>query len=268
MRKRKPGRLRDIAAAALAVFTRQGFRLTQMTDVAREAGISVGALYSYVDGKEALLELALAEALGENQENDEPFRATSRKSAGSALIAKLRKSVRWPVLTEALEQDRITPTTVIAVVDELFNVVAQHRHLIWLLDRCGAEIVELGGLYQSIVRGRYFADFTRFIAIATPGRDLDDEKVAARARALFEMVVWMGMHRHRDRQPPAVTDDTARQAVIDITLLAVRRRPNPTVRVHHELEVERSVRKRSKENGPLPPNTRPARQARYNRSTS
>jgi AcrR family transcriptional regulator len=54
MRMRKPGRLRDIGAAALAVFTRQGFRLTQMADVAREAGISVGALYSYVDGKEAL----------------------------------------------------------------------------------------------------------------------------------------------------------------------------------------------------------------------
>jgi AcrR family transcriptional regulator len=70
-------------AAALAVFTGQGFRLTQMADVAREAGISVGALYSYIDGKEALLELAFAQALGEVREQDEPFLASGRANAGS-----------------------------------------------------------------------------------------------------------------------------------------------------------------------------------------
>jgi AcrR family transcriptional regulator len=224
MRKRKPGRLRDIGAAALAVFTRQGFRLTQMADVAREAGISVGALYSYIDGKEALLELAFAQALGEVREQDEPFRASGRANAGSALAAKLATSIRWPVLKEALEQDRLGPNSLAAIVDELFTVLTQHRHLFWLLDRCAAEVAELAGLYETAVRGRYFADFTRFIGIVTTGRDLVNEEVAARARALFEMVAWMGMHRHRDRQPPAVSDDVAREAVIEIALLAMQRR--------------------------------------------
>src|ERR1700741_4321273 len=126
MRKRKPGRLRDIGAAALAVFTRQGFRLTQMAEVAREAGISVGALYSYVDGKEALLELAFAQALGEVGTQDEPFRASGFASAGSALAAKLATSIRWPVLIEALERERLTSNCLAAVVGELFTVLTQH----------------------------------------------------------------------------------------------------------------------------------------------
>jgi AcrR family transcriptional regulator len=129
-------------AAALAVFTRQGFRLTQMADVAREAGISVGALYSYIDGKEALLELAFAQALGEVREQDEPFRASGGANAGSALAAKLATSIRWPVLKEALEQDRLEPNSLAAIVDELFTVLTQHRHLFWLLDRCAAEVAE------------------------------------------------------------------------------------------------------------------------------
>jgi AcrR family transcriptional regulator len=106
-----------------------------MADVAREAGISVGALYSYIDGKEALLELAFAQALGEVREQDEPFRASGRANAGSALAAKLATSIRWPVLKEALEQDRLEPNSLAAIVDELFTVLTQHRHLFWLLDR-------------------------------------------------------------------------------------------------------------------------------------
>jgi AcrR family transcriptional regulator len=224
MRKRKPGRLRDIGAAALAVFTRQGFRLTQMADVAREAGISVGALYSYVDGKEALLELAFAQALGEVGKQDEPFRASGRANAGSALAAKLATFIRWPVLKETLEQEQLTSDSLAVIVDELFTVLTQHRHLFWLLDRCAAEVAELAGLYETAVRGRYFADFTRFIGIVVTGRDLADEEIAALARALFEMVAWMGMHRHRDRQPPTVSDDVARRTVIEIAFRAVQRR--------------------------------------------
>jgi AcrR family transcriptional regulator len=230
MRKRKPGRLRDIGAAALAVFTHQGFRLTQMADVAREAGISVGALYSYVDGKEALLELAFAQALGEVGEQGEPFRASGRANAGSALATKLATSIRWPLLKKALEQGRVRSDALAAIIDELFTVLSQHRHLFWLLDRCAAEVAELTGLYETAVRGRYFADFTRFIGINATGRDLSNEDVAALARALFEMVAWMGMHRHRDRQPPMVSDEVARRAVIEIALLAVQRRTQRTNR--------------------------------------
>lgn len=53
-------RRREILAAAHRCFAQDGFQATTMQDVADEVGLSVGALYRYFDGKEALIE-ALAE---------------------------------------------------------------------------------------------------------------------------------------------------------------------------------------------------------------
>src|SRR5438477_10528846 len=60
MRGRKPVRpLGEVADAAVAVFTDKGFRPAGISDVAAALGLSHGALYTYVDSKQALLYLAL-----------------------------------------------------------------------------------------------------------------------------------------------------------------------------------------------------------------
>lgn len=54
-------RRRDqILAAAMACFARSGYRATSMEDVVREAGLSVGALYTYFPSKEDIF-IALAD---------------------------------------------------------------------------------------------------------------------------------------------------------------------------------------------------------------
>lgn len=53
-------RRHQILVAAHRCFAENGFHRTTMDDVAAEAGISVGTLYRYFDGKEALIE-ALAD---------------------------------------------------------------------------------------------------------------------------------------------------------------------------------------------------------------
>jgi len=45
---------RRIEAAALALFTRQGFHGTNMREIAQKAEISTGAIYTYYPTKEAL----------------------------------------------------------------------------------------------------------------------------------------------------------------------------------------------------------------------
>src|SRR5450432_885723 len=52
---RSPERLAAIVDAATEVFGRSGFARAQMSDIARVAGVSVGTLYNYVEGKGALL---------------------------------------------------------------------------------------------------------------------------------------------------------------------------------------------------------------------
>src|SRR5450432_858148 len=53
--RRSPERLLDIVDAATEVFAQVGFAAAQMVDVAVAAGLSVGTLYNYVEGKSALL---------------------------------------------------------------------------------------------------------------------------------------------------------------------------------------------------------------------
>ena len=57
-------RLARVAAAAHWCISRFGFRRTQMADVAKKAGLSAAALYSYAANKDALLTLAALHAMG------------------------------------------------------------------------------------------------------------------------------------------------------------------------------------------------------------
>lgn len=56
---RREARRAEIVAAARRCFSRDGFHQTSMPDIAKEAGVSVGAPYRYFSGKEEIiLELA------------------------------------------------------------------------------------------------------------------------------------------------------------------------------------------------------------------
>ena len=61
-RKRPEGRLDQLLDCATRVFIDKGYRRTQMADVAREMGVSAGALYGYVESKEALFHLLIDRA--------------------------------------------------------------------------------------------------------------------------------------------------------------------------------------------------------------
>src|SRR5215469_12770435 len=56
-------RFPEVIAAAVRVFTHEGYRAARMSDVAREAGLSEAALYRYVESKEGLFVLAIRHAL-------------------------------------------------------------------------------------------------------------------------------------------------------------------------------------------------------------
>ncbi len=59
-------RLPQLIAAATEVFIEQGYRRTQMADVAEALGVAKGTLYLYVESKDALFDLVCRSA-------DRPF---------------------------------------------------------------------------------------------------------------------------------------------------------------------------------------------------
>src|SRR5262245_56044415 len=55
-------RFRNLIEAATAVFLEQGYRRTQIADVASRVGLSKGSVYTYVESKEALFDQVLQHA--------------------------------------------------------------------------------------------------------------------------------------------------------------------------------------------------------------
>ena len=55
-RRIPPDRFQEMIAAATGVFIAQGYRRTQMVDVAQAMGVAKGTVYLYVESKEALFD--------------------------------------------------------------------------------------------------------------------------------------------------------------------------------------------------------------------
>lgn len=94
-------RRREILLAAHRCFATHGFRAATMQQVADEAGLSVGAIYRYFDGKEVLIE-ALAE-WGRAQKREAMEAAESGAGVGG-LRAFVARMIDY--LPAALDEDQ------------------------------------------------------------------------------------------------------------------------------------------------------------------
>jgi AcrR family transcriptional regulator len=199
----------EIAEAALAAFTARGYRQTQVADVARRLRIAVGTIYTQVEGKQALFNLAMCRAL------ESPLAGSV--DAAELLRRDLAGGSRHPSLARALARRRPADpkAEVTGIIGELYDLLAARRRLIKLLDRCAWDMPELAELYATRVKGKYITDLTRYVARRMrEGAFAAPAKPEATARAAMEAVVWMAMHRHNDAMPPAIDEATARASVV------------------------------------------------------
>lgn len=208
-----PGRVAAIAEAARAVFTRQGFRLSQVADIAREAGLAPGTLYLYAADKTALLDLALRAAARLPLPEQHAGPATARLD--ETLKEALGRRLSLPALRSVASGQPLDARSLPAILGELYDLLSRERRLLLLLDRLGGEVPEIAASYRRDLRAGALRDFTRAIErLAEAGvarRDLDP---ALAARAVLEMVAWMAMRRPQDSSPPPGTDSEARATTL------------------------------------------------------
>src|SRR5499426_426935 len=111
MARRIPGdRFQSLLDAATAVFLEQGYRRTQIADVAARLGLAKGSVYTYVETKEALFDCVLRHA-------DRPDRVelpkvlpvpTPAPGATLAMVARrLAEEGTLPALSAALSRTRV-----------------------------------------------------------------------------------------------------------------------------------------------------------------
>lgn len=236
--RRRPERLVAIVDAATEVFGQVGFARAQMADVARTAGVSVGTLYNYVEGKGALLLLCAERPFVDITEGrDLPVATPDRLELVARLDETLVRNVRVPALERAVrtpvKADQVE-AQLADIAGELYDLVARTRAAADAMERSAIDAPDLGALFYRQVRVRLLDQLTRYLRkvhrVAPIAPPLTPDLAA---RSMLETVTWWARHRHRDPAPPAIDEATARAVAVDLvtrTVLTPTARPTRTAR--------------------------------------
>jgi AcrR family transcriptional regulator len=213
-------RLPEVAEAATRVFGRLGYRRTLMADVAREAGMSAGAIYTYVESKEALFALVFLHAFGHFAEGPPTLPLAAPEPAETLrLIGRgLARATAVPHLRAALEVDEPVGgirAELTAVVTERYLGVERLWPILAVVERSAVDLPELDALYFQRGRRAYWAELERYLekrAASGHLRTVPDVHVAG--RIVTETIAWFAWHRREGREPELYEDEASRRTVI------------------------------------------------------
>jgi AcrR family transcriptional regulator len=218
-------RLLKLARVATEDFGRLGYRGTKTADVAARAGMSTGALFTYVESKEALFHLVFLHWFGMSAEHP-PVLPVATPGPGEtlAVIEAGLRHVRMPRIQTALAEDEPAD-----VAEELREIVAERYALIehyWpllaVIERCAAEMPELESAWFDMARAGSFEQLGSYLERRMAAgllRPMPDSEVAA--RMVTESLAWFGWHRHEGRDSALYEDETVRQTVVEFICAAL-----------------------------------------------
>jgi AcrR family transcriptional regulator len=233
MRGRKPVRpLSEVADAAVRVFTSKGFRAAGISDISAALRLSHGALYTYVDSKQALLYLALLRTVQPDAVQELPIPVTA--PATQDIVALLESWTASQVAFSGLDPDarpagQLTAADFGDIIDAMYGFVEHHRQVLQLVARCAADLPELAQWFF-VQRRRatleQLSEYLRQRIAAGEFRPVPDVPTAA--RFIMETIAWFAMHRHGDQDSAMLDDDTCRRTVRHLLLNAYLTTPSLT----------------------------------------
>lgn len=229
MRGRLPARpLAEVADAAVRVFTAKGFRPAGISDVARELGLSHGAVYTYADSKQGLLYLALLRVL------DPEAAAALATPVVAPPPERFVEAVKtWAAARGGLEAlgeglGEATPESgeqareeLGQVVDGLYGFIEADHVTLKLFERCSEDLPELATWYYVEMRRGLLAALDEYLKARIDAgmlRPVPDLPVAA--RFIIETIAWFAMHRHGDADSEMLGDEACRRTVRDLVTAA------------------------------------------------
>src|SRR5262245_18680709 len=139
-RRTPPDRLPALIQAATQIFISQGYRRTQMEDVAHAVGIAKATLYLSFESKEALFDAVLrsADRPVPRQLPHRPVRTPSPQATLDEVTRRLSEESARPQLAAALGRGRVVNVRaeLEGILGEIYDAMARNRTGITLLDRC------------------------------------------------------------------------------------------------------------------------------------
>jgi len=222
-----PHRFQELLAAATRVFIAQGYRRTQMGDVAEAMGVAKGTVYLYVESKQALFDAVLRHAdrpLPIAAPAELPLRTPRPEATLAEVERRLAEDAALPALGAALARARVTDVRaeLQSVLGELYDLLAAHRTGIKLLDRCALDYPDLAKAWYGAGREGAVSLLTRYLEDRTRRgrfRPFDDGAVAA--RIVLETLVFWAVHRHWDPSPQPVAEASARRTALEFLTRAL-----------------------------------------------
>jgi AcrR family transcriptional regulator len=219
-------RLPELIDAAIRVFRRSGFRAAQMSDIAREMGLSEAALYRYVEGKEGLFALVVRHALflEELPDGELPLASPPLQDTVAQLRELLTPAAIPPALAQAAHRDRADdPVAELeGIVRELFSLMALTGPAMDMIERSAREMPELAQLFTVDLRRPLLAALTGYLeARADAGQLRRTPHPEAAARLVIETIAWFARHRQWDPDGAALTPAAAEETVLDVLLHAL-----------------------------------------------
>lgn len=220
-------RLVALAEAATAVFGRVGYRRARTADVAKEAGMSSGSLFNYVESKEALFHLVFLHGFGllAGAVLELPLAAPADGETARLIEENLR-GIPTPNLRAAMTRDRPVDVDLElrGIIEERYAIQERLWPILAVVERCAVDLPTIEDFYFRRTRVGYFGRLTKYLerrAATGHLRKVPDPAVAA--RLVSESISWFAWHRHEGREGRAhlYDDDVTRETVIELLCAAL-----------------------------------------------
>jgi len=219
-RKIPDDRFDQLVDIATQVFIDQGYRRTQMADIAEAMGVAKGTLYLYVESKEALFDLACRCADAPRPLPRPDVLPVPTPSAGTTLAyvtERLAREAELPALGAAVGRQRVRDAgeELAGIVAEIYDVLARNRRGLKLIDRSARDLPEIAAVWFTGARGGFLALLRQYLEVRLRRRLFRAvPDLTAATRLVLELIVFWAVHRHWDAHPEAIEESTAKATVI------------------------------------------------------
>ncbi|MDO4356031.1 MAG: helix-turn-helix domain-containing protein [Clostridia bacterium] len=212
-------RILTIADAAARLFLRQGYGKTQISHIARAAGISVGAVYLDFSGKQAILHFILKSVIDPQfagRELARPIADGCFPGIEDEIAGFLDRSAdEWEARLRAGDMGFE------ALLSDLFDLFSRYAVGLLFIERNSCEFPALAARYVSC-RGRFLDALERHIrALMAQGAIRPQPRPELTALLIVETLSWWAMDvRYTAFEAREIAPELTRQVCLDNLLSA------------------------------------------------
>jgi len=210
-------RLFQIATVATTHFGRLGYRATKTADVAAQANMSTGSLFTYVESKEALFHLVFLYWFEMSSEHLPVLPvATPGEGETLAVIEAGLGHIEMPRIRAALLDDEPADAAeeLREILEERYALLEHYWPLLAVIERCAVEMPALEATWFGLVRAGTSEELGRYL----------ERRMAA--GLVTESLSWFAWHRREGRDANLYDEAAGKRTVVEFICAAL---VHPTV---------------------------------------